>query len=96
MTAKNPQDQDQNQNRDQTATDAADAPAHAQHPDRQQPGQGKVENDHNRIGHQEPTQKNEGQRTPDSRSDRTSHIGSGNQNQTRQGNAGSGGGRGAG
>ena len=55
-----------------------------------------MENDHNQMGNQEPTQKNEGQRTPESRSDRTSHIGSGNQNQTRQGNAGSGGGRGAG
>ena len=82
MTANTPQNQ--NQDKDQN------------HPDRQEPGQGKVENDHNRTGHQEPTQKNEGQRTPDSRSDRTSHIGSGNQNQTRQGNAGSGGGRGAG
>ena len=84
MTANTPKDQSQNQDKDQN------------HPDRQEPGQGKVENDHNQMGNQEPTQKNEGQRTPESRSDRTSHIGSGNQNQTRQGNAGSGGWRGAG
>lgn len=88
MTAKTPQGQNQ------TPGEAAAAPA--QHPDRQEPGKNKLENDHNRLGNQEPTQKNEGQRTPESRSDRTSHVGSGNQNQTRQGNAGSGGGRGAG
>ncbi|GKT16417.1 hypothetical protein AVHY2522_11620 [Acidovorax sp. SUPP2522] len=45
---------------------------------------------------QEPTQKNEAQRTPESRHDRDAHIGSGNQVQSRQGSAGSGGGRGAG
>ena len=72
------------------------AAAHARHPDRQEPGQNKVENDHNRMGNQAPTQKNEGQRTPESRSDRTNHIGSGNQSQSRQGNSDSGGGRGAG
>ena len=91
MTAKTPQ---KPQNQDQTPEEAA--AAHAQHPDRQEAGKHKVENDHNRIGNQEPTQTNQGQRTPDSRSDRTSHIGSGNQNQTRQGHTGSGGGRGAG
>ncbi|MDA8454962.1 hypothetical protein M4R22_09320 [Acidovorax sp. GBBC 3334] len=57
--------------------------------DKQQPGTGKVENDHNRQGQQEPTQKNEGQRTPQSRHDRDAHIGSGNQVQSRQGQAGS-------
>ena len=81
MTAKNPQ------NRDQTLEEAALTTA--RHPDRQEPGQNKVENDHNRLGEQEPTQKNEGRRTPDSRSDRTDHVGSGNQNQSRKGNAGS-------
>jgi len=64
--------------------------------DKQEPGTGKVENDHNRQGDQEPTQKNEAQRTPQSRHDRDAHIGSGNQVQSRQGSAGSGGGRGAG
>lgn len=52
--------------------------------DRQEPGKGKVENDHNRQGEQEPTQKNEARRTPESRSDRTSQVGSGNQTQSRK------------
>ncbi len=60
--------------------------------DKQEPGTGKVENDHNRQGDQDATQKNEGRRTPESRHDRDAHIGSGNQVQSRQG----GGGRGAG
>lgn len=67
--------------------------------DRQEPGAGKVENDHNRQGDQDPTQKNEGRRTPESRNDRDAHIGSGNQVQSRQGGGGpstGGGGRGAG
>ena len=42
--------------------------------DKQQPGTGKVENDHNKQGEQAPTQKNEGKRTPDSRSDREANI----------------------
>ncbi len=58
--------------------------------DAQEPQSGKVENDHNKIGDQAPTQKNEGQRTPESRHDRESHVGSGNQNQSRRGGAGSG------
>ena len=94
MTAKTPQKTTQDTG--PVSGETAGPAAPAQHPDRQEPGQGKVENDHNRTGHQEATQKNEGQRTPESRSDRTNHIGSGNQNQTRQGHAGSGGGRGAG
>ena len=64
--------------------------------DKQEPGTGKVENDHNRQGDQQPTQKNEAQRTPQSRHDRDAHIGSGNQVQSRQGSAGSGGGAGGG
>lgn len=62
--------------------------------DKQEPGKGKVENDHNQQGNKVPTQKNEAQRTPDSRSDRESQIGSGNQNQSRQNSGG--GSRGAG
>ncbi len=46
---------------------------------------GKVANDHNKQGEETPTQKNEGRRTPQSRSDRESHVGSGNQNQSRRG-----------
>ena len=56
--------------------------------DPQEPGQHKVENDHNRTGNQPPTQTNQGQRTPDSRSDRTDHIGSDNQSQSRKGGVG--------
>ena len=55
------------------------------HRDPQTPGTGKVENDHNRQGHQPPTQKNEAQRTPASRHDRESQVGSSNQTQSRQG-----------
>ena len=42
--------------------------------DKQQPHTGKVENDHNKVGEQAATQKNEGKRTPDSRSDREANI----------------------
>lgn len=62
--------------------------------DFQQPGTGKVANDHNKMGNTEPTQKNEGERTPESRSDRESQVGSHNQVSARKG--GGGGGRGAG
>lgn len=58
--------------------------------DRQAPRTGKVENDHNKLGEQAPTQKNEARRTPDSRHDREAHIGSGNQTQARTGGKGSG------
>lgn len=64
--------------------------------DKQEPGMGKVENDHNQQGNQAPTQKNEGQRTPESRHDRESQVGSGNQNQSRQNGGGGGSNRGAG
>ena len=63
---------------------------HKQNPrDQQTPQTGKVENDANKLGKQEPTQLNQGQRTPDSRSDREAHIGSGNQSQSRRRSAGS-------
>lgn len=48
---------------------------------------GKVENDHNQAG-EKPTQRNEAQRTANSRSDRESHVGGGNQLQSRRGGAG--------
>ena len=57
--------------------------------DKQQPGQGKVENDHNQQGEQRATQKNEGRRTPQSRHDRDAHIGT-NQVQARRGGPNSG------
>lgn len=62
---------------------------HKQNPrDEQTPKVGKVENDTNKLGAQEPTQLNQGQRTPDSRSDREAHIGGGNQSQSRRGPVG--------
>ena len=50
-------------------------------------GGGKVANDSNKSGAQNPTQKNEGRRTPESREDRQSHVGSDNQTQARKGAA---------
>ncbi len=49
---------------------------------------GKVENDHNKSGAQPATQKNEAQRTPLSRSDRESKVGSDNQVRARMGGPG--------
>jgi hypothetical protein len=59
--------------------------------DAQEPGAGKVANDHNKVGEQEPTQTNQGRRTPESRHDRQS-IGSGPQNvvTARKGGGGAG------
>ncbi|MFT3858267.1 MAG: hypothetical protein QM742_12465 [Aquabacterium sp.] len=53
--------------------------------DRQAPHAGKVENDHNKQGQQSATQVHESKRTPQSRHDRETHIGSDNQNQVRRG-----------
>lgn len=55
--------------------------------DQQTPGTGKVDNDHNRQGNQQPTQKNEAQRTPASRHDREAQVGSGNQSMERRGSS---------
>lgn len=49
---------------------------------------GKVENDFNQTGEQKPTQRNEGQRTANSRHDRESHVGGSNQLQSRRGTTG--------
>jgi hypothetical protein len=56
--------------------------------DKQVPHTGKVENDTNKMGEKEPTQLNQGQRTPDSRSDREAHVGGSNQSQSRRGPVG--------
>jgi hypothetical protein len=53
--------------------------------DKQAPLSGKVENDFNQQGEQAPTQRNEGRRTPASRHDRESQIGSDNQSNMRRG-----------
>jgi hypothetical protein len=58
--------------------------------DKQAPLSGKVDNDFNKVGEQTPTQKNEGRRTPQSRSDREAQVGSDNQSQSRRGGLGSG------
>lgn len=52
-------------------------------PDQQQPGTGKVANDHNKVGKHAPTQTNQGRRTPESRHDRQS-IGPGPQKLSRR------------
>jgi hypothetical protein len=57
--------------------------------DKQESHSGKVENDTNKMGEQEPTQLNQGQRTPDSRSDREAQVGGSNQSQSRRGPVGS-------
>lgn len=57
--------------------------------DKQQPHTGKVANDTNKTGERDATQLNQGHRTPQSRSDRESHIGSSNQSQSRRGAPGS-------
>ena len=56
--------------------------------DDQAPHTGKVANNHNKVGEQPLTQKNEAKRTPDSRTDRQAHLGSGNQTQSRRGATG--------
>ena len=56
--------------------------------DEQKPHTGKVANDHNKVGEQPLTQKNEAKRTSQSRTDREAHLGSSNQTQSRRGNTG--------
>lgn len=72
----------------QQQADAEAAAAAELDPDRQPGGTGKVANDHNKAGEQHPTQKHESRRTPESRHDRESQLGSGNQGQSRRGNTG--------
>ena len=60
--------------------------------DHQLPGTPKLANDRNKVGEQEPTQKNEGRRTPESRHDRQITAGTHNVVEARTG--GKGGGRG--
>lgn len=61
--------------------------------DHQPPGTPKVQNDRNKMGHKEPTQTNQGQRSSLARHDRESQVGSSNQVEMRTG--GKGGGRGS-
>ena len=50
---------------------------------------GKVANDANKQGSQAPMQKNEARRTPQSRHDRDTQLGSDNQSRARKGGVGS-------
>ena len=52
---------------------------------------GKLANDTNKMGGQEPTQVNEGQRTPESRHDRQNNAGTTNQVRSRRAIGGGGG-----
>jgi hypothetical protein len=56
--------------------------------DAQTPNTGKVLNDRNKLGGTAPTQKNQGERSPLSRSDRESHVGASNQSRQRRGEPG--------
>ena len=56
--------------------------------DKQTPRTDKVENDTNKLGATQPTQLNQGKRTPESRTDREAHIGGSNQSQSRRGPVG--------
>lgn len=58
--------------------------------DAQAPQQGKIANDHNKVGQTHPTQKNEGRRTPESRHDRETLAGTMNVVQARTGGKGAG------
>ena len=65
--------------------------ARKQHSDKAQKkpkASGKLANDSNQTGSQAPTQKNEGRRTPQSRNDRDTQVGTDNQSRTRQGGPG--------
>lgn len=53
--------------------------------DKQPGGSGKAENDTNKLGNEKPTQKNEGQRTAQSRHDREGMVGGANQHKVRAG-----------
>jgi len=50
----------------------------------------KGQTEHNKPGHHPATQRNEPQRTPESRHDRESQVGAGNQSQARRGTPGGG------
>jgi hypothetical protein len=67
--------------------------ASAADPDKQPAHTPKVANDHNKVGDTHPTQKNEGQRTPQSRHDRQ-NVSGGSMNSVEARTGGKGGGRG--
>ena len=88
------QSRDKHPERAQVGSPSAQLPAardDRQKLDPQEPGTGKVANDHNKMGNQEPSQTNQGRRTPESRHDRQTMAG-GPQNQisARKGGGGAG------
>lgn len=88
QNAKNNQDQQNKQLAPQDARNQADGAMEQDSTPKASGHGGKVENDFNQMGEQKPTQKNEGQRTANSRSDRESHVGGSNQLQSRRGSTG--------
>lgn len=91
------QSRDKHPERDQVGsparTAAAEAAAHnTAEADAQAPHSGKVANDHNEMGQTQPTQINQGRRTPESRHDRQT-MGAGPQNQVSARKGGGGAGR---
>lgn len=58
---------------------------HQDSTDKDKSHEGKVANDTNKTGERNATQLNQGHRTPESRSDRESHVGGSNQSQSRRG-----------
>ena len=58
--------------------------------DIQAPRSGKLANDRNKLGDKAPTATNQGQRTPQSRGDRDTVVGSNNQTRSRRGGLGGG------
>lgn len=69
---------------------AAKADAGMNPADKQAPHSGKLANDHNKVGNQKPTQRNEGRRTPESRHDRLMTRGGDNKITARKGGPGGG------
>lgn len=89
------QSRDKHPERDQVGSPAHVVSAGAHVPaasHAQGPHTGKVANDHNKMGQTQPTQLNQGRRTPESRHDRQT-MGAGPQNQVSARKGGGGGGR---
>lgn len=88
------QSRDKHPKRDQVGSPSASSGAVAMTGDRdaQEPGAGKVANDHNKMGNKAPSQTNQARRTPESRHDRQT-MGAGPQNQVSARKGGGGAGR---
>ena len=90
------QSRDKHPERDQVGSPVRTAAATARgtaEADLQAPRSGKIANDHNKMGQTQPTQLNQGRRTPESRHDRQT-MGAGPQNQVSARKGGGGAGRG--